>query len=313
MVLRAVPCRVPLPCTSNLKPPERGSRYLRHPTYLIFYLIVYHLSPGTRFRTSPPPALIMLLPLLRSSAPLVSRGIVTAPRCVATVATIAASPIFEAGATALGLAVAALLLLGVVPLGCWLAYEMYVLDLRKQRSGTSSAKSRGVEPGSSAYVRPRQVWRLDELPAYDGSGSEDGPILLAADGQVFNVARARHLYGPGGEYGVMGGADASRYLARNSVDPETPEEEALPLSLVERTSLGAWVFSLQQKYDVVGRLASDAEAAKAEANEQRREASAAVPCAVHSPHLTPTHESLTLRPRPHPRRTSTAWMRSAPS
>ena len=320
---RGPACRA-LPCTFALylEPQTAGAWLALPPAPHLSDRLSYRLafssaslppSWSRRFRTSPPPALIMLLPLLRSSAPLVSRGIVTAPRCVATVATIAASPIFEAGATALGLAVAALLLLGVVPLSCWLAYEMYVLDLRKQRSGTGSAKSRGVEPGSSAYVRPRQVWRLDELPAYDGSGSEDGPILLAADGQVFNVARARHLYGPGGEYGVMGGADASRYLARNSVDPETPEEEALPLSLVERTSLGAWVFSLQQKYDVVGRLASDAEAAKAEANEQRREASAAVPCAVHSPHLTPTHESLTLRPRPHPRRTSTAWMRSAPS
>ena len=118
------------------------------------------------------------------------------------------------------------------------------------------------------------------------------------------MARARHLYGPGGEYGVMGGADASRYLARNSVDPETPEEAAVPLSLVERTSLGAWVFSLQQKYDVVGRLASDAEAAKAEANEQRREASAAVPC-IHPTSPQPMNRSLSGPaptpgvPRPH--------------
>ena len=258
-------------------------------------------------------SLQMLLPLLRASAPpLVSRGIVTAPRCVATVATAASSPIFEAGATALGLAVASLLLLGVVPLGCWLAYEMYVIDLRKQRSGTGSAKSRGVEPGSSAYVRPRQIWRLDELQAYDGSRSEDGPILLAADGQVFNVARARHLYGPGGEYGVMGGADASRYLARNSVDPETPEEAAVPLSLVERASLSAWVFSLQQKYDVVGRLASDAEAAKADAEEQRREVSTALLClqapSKPTPNRTPSGPAPSLT-----RRTSTAWTRSASS
>ena len=241
---------------------------------------------------------LMLLPLLRSSAPppLVSRGVVTAPRCVATVATAASSPIFEAGATALGLAVTALLLLGVVPLGCWLAYEMYVIDLRKQRSGTGSAKSRGVEPGSAAYVRPRQAWRLDELQAYDGSRSEDGPILLAADGQVFNVARARHLYGPGGEYGVMGGADASRYLARNSVDPETPEEAAVSLSLVERASLSAWVFSLQQKYDVVGRLASDAEAAKVEADEQRREVSK-LHCFVLCKHQHTQTQPHPLRPR----------------
>ena len=57
----------------------------------------------------------------------------------------------------------------------------------------------------------------------------------------------------------------------SQVDPETAEAAAAPLSLVERTSLGAWAFSLQQKYDVVGRLVSDAEAARAEAQEQRQE------------------------------------------
>ena len=110
----------------------------------------------------------------------------------------------------------------------------------------------------------------------------------------------------------MGGADASRYLARNSVDPETPEEAAVPLSLVERASLSAWVFSLQQKYDVVGRLASDAEAAKAEAEEQRREVSTALRC-LQAP-STPTPNRTPSGPASSPtRRTSTAWTRSASS
>ena len=113
---------------------------------------------------------------------------------------------------------------------------------------------------------------MSELAEFDGSCSEDGPILLAADGRVFNVAPARNFYGPGGEYAVMGGTDATRFLARNSVEPETDEERAQPLNLAERAALSAWLFSLQQKYDEVGRLATDDEVAAAAAAAARRSA-----------------------------------------
>ena len=53
-----------------------------------------------------------------------------------------------------------------------------------------------------AYLPPRsQPWRVEELARYAGTGDdESGPILLAADGIVFNVAKGRKFYGPGGEY-----------------------------------------------------------------------------------------------------------------
>ena len=53
---------------------------------------------------------------------------------------------------------------------------------------------------------------MDELAEYDGSGCDDGPVLVAVDGLVYNVAKARNFYGPGGEYAVMGGTDATRFL-----------------------------------------------------------------------------------------------------
>ena len=153
----------------------------------------------------------------------------------------------------------------VASLGSWLTYELYVLDLRaRRRKGASAAKSRSVPASSPAYIRPRELWRLSQLEEYSGRQSTDGPILLAADGLVFNVASARAFYGPGGEYAVMAGTDASRYLAKNSVQPDTESEAATPLSLAERASLSAWVFSFRQKYDVVGRLATQAEAERIE-------------------------------------------------
>ena len=100
-----------------------------------------------------------------------------------------------------------------------------------------------------------------------GRGSDDGPILLAADGLVFNVARGRNFYGPGGEYEVMAGADATRYLARNSVESGDGSGGASPLNLAQRGALATWVFSLKSRYDIVGKLASEEE----EASMRKRE------------------------------------------
>ena len=185
----------------------------------------------------------------------------------------AVGAVLNAGATTVAAVAGFGLLALALALGVWLFNEQYVLDLRRRRyKGAGSSKSRGVDPSSPAYVRPRELWRLSELRRYDGSESPDGPVLLAARGLVFNVARARNFYGPGGEYEVMGGADATRYLARNSVEPETAEQAAAPLSLAQQAALSAWLWSLEQKYDVVGRLATAEEAERMGAAEQRREA-----------------------------------------
>ncbi len=56
-----------------------------------------------------------------------------------------------------------------------------------------------------AYIEPREVWREEELQAYDGSRDEIGPILMAVKGDVFNVWKGRNFYGKGGEYHIMAG------------------------------------------------------------------------------------------------------------
>jgi len=62
------------------------------------------------------------------------------------------------------------------------------------------------------------------------------------------------LLGPGGEYHLFAGRDATRFLAKTSVEEETPEEAAKPLTLGERAALAGWMFTLKNKYDVVGKL-----------------------------------------------------------
>lgn len=143
----------------------------------------------------------------------------------------------------------------------WVFQENNVAKLRAQRMDSQIKKGKGVPVNSPAYVRPRDAWREEELKRFDGSQSPDGPILLAADGVVYNVSPARGFYGPGGEYSIMAGRDASRFLGKNSVKEETDEERAVPLNVAERASLSAWAFSFKSKYDVVGRLATAEEAA----------------------------------------------------
>ena len=82
----------------------------------------------------------------------------------------------------------------------------------------------------------------------------DGPILLAVDGTVYNVYKGRNFYGPGGEYAIFAGRDATRLLAKGKLDEETDAEQQQPLNIAERAVLATWIYTFQNKYDIVGPL-----------------------------------------------------------
>jgi membrane-associated progesterone receptor component len=126
-----------------------------------------------------------------------------------------------------------------------------------RRARAAAPGAREAERRRRAFVSPKPCWTLDELRAYDGraEGEEgDGPILLAANGEVFNVGTARGFYGPGGEYHALAGRDATRLLARMRTEEEPEAEARVPLTLAERATLAAWLFQLRSKYEVVGKL-----------------------------------------------------------
>jgi membrane-associated progesterone receptor component len=110
------------------------------------------------------------------------------------------------------------------------------------------------ERAKRAYVESKDMWKEEELAEYDGTKNEDGPILFAADGLVFNVWKGRNFYGPGGEYHIFAGRDATRLLARTKVEEEIEEEKRKPLNLAERAALAGWVYTFKGKYEVVGKL-----------------------------------------------------------
>lgn len=110
------------------------------------------------------------------------------------------------------------------------------------------------ERAKRAYIEPKEYWTEEELSPYDGSQDEDGPILLAADGLVFNVYKGRNFYLPGCEYHIFAGRDATRLLARNKLEEETEEELQKALSIADRAFLATWIYTFKGKYDIVGKL-----------------------------------------------------------
>jgi len=111
-----------------------------------------------------------------------------------------------------------------------------------------------AERARLAYIEPKEYWSEAELAPYDGSRDEEGPILLAADGLVFNVYKGRNFYLPGSEYHIFAGRDATRLLARNKLEEETEEEAKKPLNIAERAYLATWMYTFKGKYDIVGKL-----------------------------------------------------------
>jgi len=60
------------------------------------------------------------------------------------------------------------------------------------------------------YIPEQQrLFSEDGLAKYDGT-DPDMPIFLAIDGEVFDVSKGRHTYGPGGSYNFFAGKDAAR-------------------------------------------------------------------------------------------------------
>ena len=144
----------------------------------------------------------------------------------------------------------------VVSFGTWLYLDGADDRARKSLRDEEEARYQRYqnERAKLAYIEPKKFWTEEELKAYDGTQDENGPILMAADGLVFNVYKGRHFYGPGGEYHIFAGRDATRLLARTKVEEETEEEAQRPLSIGERAALAGWMYTIKGKYEIVGKL-----------------------------------------------------------
>ena len=93
------------------------------------------------------------------------------------------------------------------------------------------------------------------------TGEDGGHILVAISGKVYDVTkRGKSFYGPGGGYHVFAGRDASRGLAKmslESADVDDPRVDDLMLSEID--TLSDWTQKFEMKYKVVGHIVDEPE------------------------------------------------------
>lgn len=77
---------------------------------------------------------------------------------------------------------------------------------------------------------------------------------MAIKGTIFDVTRNSASYGPGKGYNVFVGKDASRALAKSSLDPTHARPEYEDLDAKELKVLDDWYSFFSQRYNIVGRL-----------------------------------------------------------
>jgi membrane-associated progesterone receptor component len=100
---------------------------------------------------------------------------------------------------------------------------------------------------------PTRGFYIEELKKYNGVDNER--ILMALNGVVYDVTNGRDFYGPEGEYHIFAGRDASRGLAKMSLEMKDVENSSIDdLSLSERDSLSNWCARLEAKYTIAGHI-----------------------------------------------------------
>ncbi|KAF2880943.1 hypothetical protein ILUMI_25224 [Ignelater luminosus] len=110
------------------------------------------------------------------------------------------------------------------------------------------------DPSERELPKLRKDFTIEELKKYDGT-QEDGRILVAVNGNVYDVTKGKRFYGPDGPYSVFAGCDASRGLATHSVECKTDGYDDLSdLNSMEMESLREWETLFIGKYEYVGRL-----------------------------------------------------------
>lgn len=91
-----------------------------------------------------------------------------------------------------------------------------------------------------------------QLAQFDGE--RNPKMYVAIKGTVFDVTRNPDAYAPGKGYHVFVGKDASRALAKSSLDPQYAVAEWEDLSEREKQVLDDWYQFFKLRYNIVGQV-----------------------------------------------------------
>ncbi|XP_017769666.1 PREDICTED: membrane-associated progesterone receptor component 1 [Nicrophorus vespilloides] len=135
-----------------------------------------------------------------------------------------------------------------------IVFLMYKILKSRQPVHTAS-------PPEPQLPKLRRDFTVEELKKYDGT-QEDGRVLVAVNGSVYDMTKGKRFYGPGGPYAAFGGKDASRGLATFNVSASTEGYDDLSdLNTEQMDSIREWEAQFKEKYDLVGRLLKPGEQA----------------------------------------------------
>ncbi|KAK5643695.1 hypothetical protein RI129_007540 [Pyrocoelia pectoralis] len=130
-------------------------------------------------------------------------------------------------------------------------------------------------PPEPQLPKLRKDFTPQELKKFDGM-QEDGRVLMAVNGNVYDVTKGKRFYGPGGPYAAFAGRDASRGLATFSVECKTDGYDDLSdLNSMEMESVLEWEAQFKEKYDFVGRLLKPGEEPRNYSDDEDEEDSSA--------------------------------------
>ncbi|PIA17790.1 cytochrome b5 [Coemansia reversa NRRL 1564] len=107
--------------------------------------------------------------------------------------------------------------------------------------------------------RKQRVFTQLELLQYDGTNPEQ-PILLAIEGDVYDVTLGSGFYGPGSSYHLFAGRDASRAFGTNCLSRNDHlTHDTRGLSEGELAGIRGWhrLFDNHQRYVKVGVVSLD--------------------------------------------------------
>jgi len=139
----------------------------------------------------------------------------------------------------------------------WALLAVFLYVLRSYLSASAPAVPEPKHPETIVFKDYTPV----ELQAYTGRQDNDrGRILMAVNGNVYDVTSGRNFYGPDGPYGNFGGRDASRGLAKGSfdldmlTDVDKPIDRLEDLARDEWEALREWEQHFSGKYLLVGKF-----------------------------------------------------------
>ncbi|KAI9222417.1 cytochrome b5-like heme/steroid binding domain-containing protein [Blastocladiella britannica] len=124
---------------------------------------------------------------------------------------------------------------------------LHSLSENKTVKAAATAPTTTMSAESPMEMTPAQLAEFD-------NADTGKPVYVAIKGIIFDVSANREMYPHAKGYGLFAGKDASRALAKSSLDVDDISSKWDDLNEDELKTLNDWVSFYEKKYPKVGRV-----------------------------------------------------------